>query len=107
MILSKEDKKNIKLFENDITELVIKRRKENDYIDRIREDDAFIIKGLRIVNRYLDTIENKIEWKKIAYNWIYKLEKDPGAVEPYMLHGLTVIVGAIGHYISTGEKVEL
>ena len=107
MILSKEDKKNIKLFENDITELVIKRRKENDYIDRIREDDAFIIKGLRIVNRYLDTIENKIEWKKIAYNGIYKLEKDPGAVEPYMLHGLTVIVGAIGHYISTGEKVEL
>lgn len=107
MILSKEDKKNIKLFENDITELVIKRRKENDYIDRIREDDAFIIKGLRIVNRYLDKIENKIEWKKIAYNWIYKLEKDPGAVEPYMLHGLTVIVGAIGHYISTGEKVEL
>lgn len=107
MKISKKDKKNMQLFENDIAKLVIKRRKENDNIDRIREDDAFIIKGLRIVNKYLDKIENKIEWKKLAYGWIESMENDPGCVEPYILHGLSVIVGAIGHYISTGEKVEL
>lgn len=107
MIVSKKDKKNITQFKKEIEALIEERRKANEYIDIIHQDEVFNLKGLFILDSYLDKIENKLKLKEIIFYWVHKLEENSDKIEPYILRGLKIIAGALSHHISTGEKIQI
>ena len=107
MALSKKDKENITQFKKEIEELVAERRKANEYIDMIHQDEVFNMKGLFILDSYLDKIENKIKLKEIVFYWAHKLGENSDTIEPYILRGIQIIAGALSWHIATGQKIRI
>ncbi len=107
MILSKNDRKNITQFKNEILALVAERREANAYSTTIDRDATFSLKGVAILNKYLDKIENKTMFKDIIFEWARTMEENPDKLEPYIIHGMKSISGALILYVSTGIKIEV
>lgn len=107
MALSKKDIKNITLFKNEILALVAERREANAYSTTIYKDKTFAFKGLAILSKYLDKIEDKIMFKDIVLDWTLTMAKNNDKVEPYIIRGIESISGALILYVSTGIKIEV